>query len=80
MGLIDSPACNCGFIPQDLNYLFWACPYLISQKKRLYRLLRQRHLQYPFSIEYLLETIDKSITSIIYRFILDIEKVLNIRI
>jgi len=80
MGLIDSPACNYGFVPQDLNHLFWACPYLISQRERLYCAFRQRNLQDLFSIEYLMGTIDKSIAAIICKFILVIEKILNIRI
>jgi len=59
MGRVESPACNCGFVTQDLNHLFWACPLFVTQREKLYRLLRSRNLQDPFSVEYLLENIDK---------------------
>jgi len=80
MKLVDSPACDCGFASQDLNHLFGACPLLGSQREKLYHLLRQRNMQKPFSVEYLLGNINKSIASVIYKFILVTEKVLNIRI
>jgi len=80
MGLIDSPACNCDFVPQDLNHFFGDCPFLRIQRKKLYRLLRQRNLQDPFLIEYLLGNLDKITATIICRFVLKIENVLNIRI
>jgi len=80
MKLVDSPACDCGFAPQDLNHLFWACLLLGSQRKKLYQLLRQKNMQDPFFVEYLLGNINKSIASVICKFILINEKKLNIRI
>jgi len=80
MGLIDSPACKCGFVSQDINHLFWACPFLVNKRQKLYKSLRQYNLQDPFSIEYLIGNIGKKIASLICNFILKIEKTLNIKL
>jgi len=36
MGVVNSPDCGCGFYPQDLNHVFWACPLLLAQRQKLY--------------------------------------------
>jgi len=78
MGVVDFPACSCGFLIQDLN-LFWACPILDNQRKKLYHSLKICKFQSPFSVEYLLDNINKRIASIICNFVLKIGESLNIK-
>jgi len=73
MGLVNSPACPCGFQSQDLNHLFWACPNLNDQRRKLLRSLYTYKLQSPFSLEYLLGNINKGIASKICDFVVSIE-------
>jgi len=68
MGISDSPDCSCGFSSQDLNHIFWACPFLKDPRKLLYKSLRKLNLQELLSIEYLLGNINKSIASICVNF------------
>jgi len=68
---VDSSDCVCGFSPQDLNHLFRACPLLNDQRQRLYHCLIQLELQHPFSIEYLLRNINKTIATVICKFMYD---------
>jgi len=80
IGFVVSPDCNCGYSPQDLNHLFWACPLLGEQRQKLCSRLRQLKLQSPFSIEYLLGNINKSVTNAMCKFIHKIENKLNVRL
>jgi len=80
MGIADSPDCNCGYSPQDLNHLFWACPLLIEQRQKLCLRLHQLKLQNPFSIESLLGNINKEVAIAICKFINNMEGKLNVRI
>jgi len=79
MKLSESPVCNCGFSPQNLNHLFWACPLLIAQRQKIYYYLKQLKHRNLFSIKYLLGNISKTIVTIICKFIRKIENTLNLR-
>jgi|GEM_PF-3876030 len=80
MKLVESPAYHGGFPSQYLNHLFWVCPILDYQKKKLLNSLRLCKLQSPFSVEYLLGNIDRKIASIICNFILEIENCFDMKL
>jgi len=51
-----------------MNHIFWACPILDFERKKLFILLRKLNLFDPFSVEYLLGHFNKQISAILVRF------------
>jgi len=68
MRLFESLGCCCGEVNQNLNYIFWICPILNSERKKLLTLLRALNLFDSFSIEYLLGNINKKIAAVLLKF------------
>jgi len=64
MGLADTTKCSCNFEYQDINHIFWACPLLKEDRKVMLDVLRALKLQDPFSVEYLLGSLNKKIAAI----------------
>jgi len=69
MGVKDSSECLCGEIVQNINHVFWACPFLNMERGRLLTVLRSLNLFDPFSIEYLIGNINKKVAAILLRFV-----------
>jgi len=76
--LIDSPGCLCGEAFRDLNHIYWACPILDFEREKLKIMLRKLNLYNPFSVEYLLENLNKKITAILVRFAIVVNEKLSI--
>jgi len=68
MKVTTSPGCCCGAELQNLNHIFWACPMLNYERRKLLILLRALKLFDPFSIEYLIGNLNKKIAVIMIRF------------
>jgi len=79
MGVVNSLDCRCGFSPQDLNHIFWACPLLVVQRQKLCNRLIQLKMQQPFSIEYVLDNINKRLAIMIYKFMHKSESILSLK-
>jgi len=69
MRLVESSIYKCNTINQDINHIFWACPTLARERKEMYKSLRELKLQDPFSIEYLLDNLNRKIAAIICKYI-----------
>jgi len=63
-----------------MNHIFWACPILESERRKLLKLLRNLKLCDPFCIEYIMGNLNKKIAAILTKFIKIINLKLNISI
>jgi len=69
MRLVDFPRCKCDNEIQDINHVFWSCPILFNERRKIYDVLKDFNLQDPFSVEYLLGNINKKIAATILKYI-----------
>ncbi|KYN04625.1 hypothetical protein ALC62_04497 [Cyphomyrmex costatus] len=77
LNLADSPICDCGESPQDINHIAWSCPCLVNPRKDLIRVLRECKLLQPFSIEYLIGNMNNKIACALSKFLIEAQKLFN---